>query len=171
MLAEKEKLRGCLIKLIVKTIEDRFAPATLWSAKPLKDGILVVTFPLLELAREIEQMCEIKLLGFFVHFAPWTADLDSSEKAFGELRWISGHRLPLLCQNRDTVVRILKPVGDLVYLNGQGDLFVNQLQIMKHLKLKAFRTHHVIPSQGYLNHSMKQKLKLEYAGNLHRDIT
>ncbi|KAJ0975866.1 hypothetical protein J5N97_017831 [Dioscorea zingiberensis] len=38
-----------------------------------------------------------------------------------------------------------------------------EFQIMKDLKVKAFRTHHVIPIQDYIIYSVKQKLKLEYA--------
>ncbi|KAJ0988077.1 hypothetical protein J5N97_006433 [Dioscorea zingiberensis] len=39
-----------------------------------------------------------------------------------------------------------------------------EFQIRKDLKVKAFRTYHVIPSQGYIIYSVKQKLKQEYAG-------
>lgn len=59
-----------------------------------------------------------------------------------------------------------------------------EFQMRKDLKVKAFRTYHVIPSQGYIIYSVKQKLKQEYAGlsgneiknlrlsgNLHCDIT
>ncbi|KNA23796.1 hypothetical protein SOVF_021280 [Spinacia oleracea] len=36
--------------------------------------------------------------------------------------------------------------------------------IRKDLKVKAFKTYHVIPSQGYLVYSVKQKLKQDYIG-------
>ncbi|XP_010925373.1 nuclear ribonuclease Z isoform X2 [Elaeis guineensis] len=39
-----------------------------------------------------------------------------------------------------------------------------EFQIRKDLKVKAFRTFHVLPSQGYIIYSIKQKLKQEYAG-------
>ncbi|XP_038985172.1 nuclear ribonuclease Z isoform X2 [Phoenix dactylifera] len=39
-----------------------------------------------------------------------------------------------------------------------------EFQIRKDLKVKAFKTYHVIPSQGYVIYSVKQKLKQEYAG-------
>ncbi|KAH7657418.1 ribonuclease Z protein [Dioscorea alata] len=39
-----------------------------------------------------------------------------------------------------------------------------EFQMRKDLKVKAFRTYHVIPSQGYIIYSVKQKLKQEYAG-------
>ncbi|KAI0496629.1 hypothetical protein KFK09_022950 [Dendrobium nobile] len=38
----------------------------------------------------------------------------------------------------------------------------DEFQIRKDLKVKAFRTYHVIPSQGYIIYSVKQKLKQEY---------
>lgn len=66
----------------------------------------------------------------------------------------------------------------------------DEFQIRKDLKVKAFRTYHVIPSQGYIIYSVKQKLKDEYItlsgneikelrlsgvevclGHLHNDIT
>ncbi|KAF3437778.1 hypothetical protein FNV43_RR20534 [Rhamnella rubrinervis] len=39
-----------------------------------------------------------------------------------------------------------------------------ELQIRRDLKVRAFKTYHVIPSQGYLVFSVKQKLKKEYIG-------
>ncbi|XP_074316361.1 tRNase Z TRZ1-like [Silene latifolia] len=39
-----------------------------------------------------------------------------------------------------------------------------EFYIRKDLKVKAFRTHHVIPSQGYVVYSFKQKLKPKYIG-------
>ncbi|KAJ0976398.1 hypothetical protein J5N97_018363 [Dioscorea zingiberensis] len=64
--------------------------------------------------------------------------------------------------------------GDLVHraIMDQSELKHNligldigeEFQIMKDVKVKAFRTRHVIPSQGYIIYSMKPKLKVEYAG-------
>ncbi|KAJ3669541.1 hypothetical protein LUZ60_011491 [Juncus effusus] len=39
-----------------------------------------------------------------------------------------------------------------------------EYQIRKDLKVKAFKTYHVIPSQGYLIYTVKQKLKQEFIG-------
>ncbi|RZB41919.1 tRNase Z TRZ1 isoform X1 [Glycine soja] len=39
-----------------------------------------------------------------------------------------------------------------------------EFYLRKDLKVKAFRTYHVIPSQGYILYSEKQKLKPEYVG-------
>ncbi|OVA09064.1 hypothetical protein BVC80_9097g149 [Macleaya cordata] len=39
-----------------------------------------------------------------------------------------------------------------------------ELQLRKDLKVRAFRTCHVIASQGYIVYSVKQKLKQEYVG-------
>ncbi|XP_042011828.1 nuclear ribonuclease Z-like isoform X2 [Salvia splendens] len=36
--------------------------------------------------------------------------------------------------------------------------------VRKDLKVRAFKTYHVIPSQGYIVYSVKQKLKQEYSG-------
>ncbi|XP_057517181.1 tRNase Z TRZ1 [Amaranthus tricolor] len=39
-----------------------------------------------------------------------------------------------------------------------------EFYLRKDLKVKAFKTYHVIPSQGYVVYSVKQKLKQEYIG-------
>ncbi|KAI5329973.1 hypothetical protein L3X38_029370 [Prunus dulcis] len=39
-----------------------------------------------------------------------------------------------------------------------------EVYLRKDLKVKAFKTYHVIPSQGYVVYSIKQKLKQEYVG-------
>lgn len=39
-----------------------------------------------------------------------------------------------------------------------------EFNIRRDLKVRAFRTYHVIPSQGYIVYSVKQKLKKEYIG-------
>ncbi|VFQ88971.1 unnamed protein product [Cuscuta campestris] len=39
-----------------------------------------------------------------------------------------------------------------------------EFSLSKELKVKAFRTYHVIPSQGYILYSIKEKLKQEYIG-------
>ncbi|PWA43043.1 tRNAse Z1 [Artemisia annua] len=39
-----------------------------------------------------------------------------------------------------------------------------EFYLRKDLKVKAFKTYHVIPSQGYVVYSVKQKLKPEYVG-------
>ncbi|XP_076942990.1 tRNase Z TRZ1-like [Bidens hawaiensis] len=42
--------------------------------------------------------------------------------------------------------------------------FGEEFYLRKDLKVKAFKTYHVIPSQGYVIYSVKQKLKPEYVG-------
>lgn len=39
-----------------------------------------------------------------------------------------------------------------------------EFQLRKDLKVKAFKTYHCIPSQGYIVYSVRQKLKQEYVG-------
>ncbi|KAF8642419.1 hypothetical protein HU200_067339 [Digitaria exilis] len=39
-----------------------------------------------------------------------------------------------------------------------------EYQLRRDLKVRAFRTYHVIPSQGYVIYSVKQKLKQEFIG-------
>lgn len=45
-----------------------------------------------------------------------------------------------------------------------------EYQIRKDLKVKAFKTYHAIPSQGYVIYTVKHKLKEEYTGLLGNDI-
>uniref|UniRef100_A0A7C9E5A8 Metallo-beta-lactamase domain-containing protein n=1 Tax=Opuntia streptacantha TaxID=393608 RepID=A0A7C9E5A8_OPUST len=45
-----------------------------------------------------------------------------------------------------------------------------EFYIRKDLKVKAFKTYHVIPSQGYVIYSVKQKLKPEYLGRSASEI-
>ncbi|XP_068650369.1 nuclear ribonuclease Z isoform X2 [Aristolochia californica] len=40
----------------------------------------------------------------------------------------------------------------------------DEFQLRKDLRVKAFRTYHVIPSQGYVIYSVRHKLKQEYVG-------
>ncbi|KAI3454633.1 hypothetical protein Pfo_011296 [Paulownia fortunei] len=42
--------------------------------------------------------------------------------------------------------------------------------LRRDLKVRAFRTYHVIPSQGYIIYSVRQKLKQEYVGLLGAEI-
>uniref|UniRef100_A0A2N9H419 Uncharacterized protein n=1 Tax=Fagus sylvatica TaxID=28930 RepID=A0A2N9H419_FAGSY len=39
-----------------------------------------------------------------------------------------------------------------------------EFHLRRDLKVRAFKTYHVIPSQGYVVYSIKQKLKQEYIG-------
>nr|GMD27682.1 nuclear ribonuclease Z-like [Ipomoea batatas] len=39
-----------------------------------------------------------------------------------------------------------------------------EICLRKDLKVRAFKTYHVIPSQGYIVYSIKHKLKQEYIG-------
>ncbi|KAK2999881.1 hypothetical protein RJ639_024128 [Escallonia herrerae] len=45
-----------------------------------------------------------------------------------------------------------------------------EFNFRKDLKVKAFRTYHVIPSQGYIVYSVRQKLKQEFVGLSGEDI-
>ncbi|XP_059303914.1 nuclear ribonuclease Z isoform X3 [Lycium ferocissimum] len=45
-----------------------------------------------------------------------------------------------------------------------------EFYLRKDLKVRAFKTYHVIPSQGYIVYSVKQKLKQEYVGLLGDEI-
>lgn len=45
-----------------------------------------------------------------------------------------------------------------------------EYQIRKDLIVRPFKTYHVIPSQGYIIYSVKQKLKKEYLGRAANDI-
>ncbi|KAK9995532.1 hypothetical protein SO802_020218 [Lithocarpus litseifolius] len=49
-------------------------------------------------------------------------------------------------------------------MRGWGEVNGEEFYLRKDLKVRAFKTYHVIPSQCYVVYSVKQKLKQEYIG-------
>ncbi|KAJ0964502.1 hypothetical protein J5N97_025640 [Dioscorea zingiberensis] len=62
--------------------------------------------------------------SFTVRCEPCPAATNATGKADGEVRWITATGLPIFCRRRDMIARMLKPVGDLVYLAKSGAFFV-----------------------------------------------
>ncbi|KAJ0967452.1 hypothetical protein J5N97_024369 [Dioscorea zingiberensis] len=97
-----------------------------WKVQPFEDDKvdrMLLHCPSEDLARKIENMKEIEFPGFIVQCTPCTAATNASRKADGELRWITVKGLPIFCQRRDTLARLLKPVGDLAYMAKGGAFY------------------------------------------------
>ncbi|KAJ0986918.1 hypothetical protein J5N97_005274 [Dioscorea zingiberensis] len=129
LVEEVWRLRRYLVVTVVKgfaglrpheKVKDEMAPLMApelkWEANPFEDDKedkILLRCLSEELARKIESMKELTFSGFTVHCDPCTAATNATGKADGELRWITAKGLPIYCQWRDTIARMLKPVGDL----------------------------------------------------------
>ncbi|KAJ0987046.1 hypothetical protein J5N97_005402 [Dioscorea zingiberensis] len=114
---------------VKKEMAAMMAPELNWKVQPFEDDKvdrMLLHCPSEDLARKIEQMKEIAFPGFTVQCAPCTAATNATGKADGELRWITAKGLPIFGQRRDTVARILKPVGDLAYMAKGGAFYAGQ---------------------------------------------
>ncbi|KAJ0967595.1 hypothetical protein J5N97_024512 [Dioscorea zingiberensis] len=102
------------------------APELNWEVQPFEDekeDKILLRCPSEELAKKIISRKDLTFQGFTVQCAPCTAATNATGKAEGELRWITAKGLPIYCQRRDTLARMLKPVGDLVYMGSGGAFF------------------------------------------------
>ncbi|KAJ0969632.1 hypothetical protein J5N97_022509 [Dioscorea zingiberensis] len=105
-----------------------------WAAKPFLDGRYMVACPTAEAARELEKGGVLHLPKFSLRFEPWTADLWETEKADGERRWVTIYHLPIFCWDRDSMALLLKPIGDLVYVNEQGAIAMEQIRAVVRIR-------------------------------------
>ncbi|KAJ0981122.1 hypothetical protein J5N97_009377 [Dioscorea zingiberensis] len=96
-----------------------------WATKPLRDGPYVVHCRGDAEAREMEHAGVIELPHFSLSFEPLTTDLWNPRRPKGEIRWLDIRQLPIFCWNRDTTARILKPIGDLVYVERKGGYYID----------------------------------------------
>ncbi|KAJ0980954.1 hypothetical protein J5N97_009209 [Dioscorea zingiberensis] len=100
------------------------APELEWESRPFYDDRILITCPTVALARKLENLGEIALQDFTIRCEPCKAATKATGIAEGELRWIIAKGLPIFCQRADMVARVLKPVGDLVYLAKESAYFV-----------------------------------------------
>ncbi|KAJ0967523.1 hypothetical protein J5N97_024440 [Dioscorea zingiberensis] len=99
-------------------------PELPWSSEPFEDDRILLHCPSVELARKLESMGELKFKTFSVRCHPCLAAANSTGTAEGELRWLNIKGLPVFGRRLDMIARMLKPVGDLVYLAKGGGLYV-----------------------------------------------
>ncbi|KAJ0968814.1 hypothetical protein J5N97_021691 [Dioscorea zingiberensis] len=140
MMKERSMLRRCLVVRVLsgmaghqkvrEVVAASFASELRWMVGPCDDGRILIHCPSEKLARKIVEQKEISFPTFTARFTPWSADEDSSEKADGEMLWISGKGLPLTCRGLDTMERLLKPVGDLVHLDIRGAFYAGHFRAL-----------------------------------------
>ncbi|KAJ0964875.1 hypothetical protein J5N97_026013 [Dioscorea zingiberensis] len=90
-----------------------------WASKSFRDGRYMVECPSVEITKQLEASGPMKLPEFTMSFETWTPDLWKPKKLV-DVRRVKVHRLSHFGWSRDSAVRMLKPVGDLVYVDGVG---------------------------------------------------
>ncbi|KAJ0961221.1 hypothetical protein J5N97_000815 [Dioscorea zingiberensis] len=105
-----------------------------WEVKELRDGRFITPFPTAELARQTEAEGPLKMLSFTLNFEPWTPDLWKKDRADGAIRWVIVKQLPMDCWSRDLVARLLKPTGDLVYMDGRSGEYGDDLRLLLRIR-------------------------------------
>ncbi|KAJ0981941.1 hypothetical protein J5N97_010196 [Dioscorea zingiberensis] len=117
-------------KKVMAEIAGLTAPELAWKVEPFEDGRFLIHCPSADIARNIESKGELSFPGFTVRCDPCPAATNSTGKAEGELRWIHAKGLPIFCRRRDMIARLLKPVGDLVYLAREGVFYAGHYKAM-----------------------------------------
>ncbi|KAJ0986235.1 hypothetical protein J5N97_004591 [Dioscorea zingiberensis] len=105
-----------------------------WEVKELRDGRFIAPFPTVALARQTEKKSPLKMLSFTLNFEPWTPDLWKKGRADGAIRWVIVKQLPMDCWSRDLVARLLKPSGDLVYVDGRSGEYGDDLRLLLRIR-------------------------------------
>ncbi|KAJ0968081.1 hypothetical protein J5N97_024998 [Dioscorea zingiberensis] len=62
--------------------------------------------------------------------APWTPDIWRCDGADGEIRWLEIRKMPTFCWNRDSAGKILKTIGDLIYVDVRGGMYVDDIRAL-----------------------------------------
>ncbi|KAJ0983162.1 hypothetical protein J5N97_011417 [Dioscorea zingiberensis] len=92
-----------------------------WSSEPFEDDRILLHCPSTELARKLENMCELKFKTFSICCHPCTATANSTGTAEGQLRWLNIKGLPVFGRRLDMIARLLKPTA-LVYTPRDGPI-------------------------------------------------
>ncbi|KAJ0975525.1 hypothetical protein J5N97_017490 [Dioscorea zingiberensis] len=85
-------------------------------------------------AREMEKSGELHFPTFTIKCNLWTADIWRIGPADGEIRWLDVRRLPTFCWNRDSAGRILKAIGDLLYVDRRGGSYVDDFRALVRIR-------------------------------------
>lgn len=65
---------------------------------------------------------------------PWTPEFKSHSLAAGNYQWIRISNLPMHCWNWDSIVSVLRPIGDLIYVQKREEASMKFLRMMARLK-------------------------------------
>ncbi|KAJ0963190.1 hypothetical protein J5N97_028312 [Dioscorea zingiberensis] len=130
MLQDKEELKSHTLITIKKIregfVDHRRLAAVLaeiedeawnWEMEEYSDRTFLVACPSPSKAPQMEAHREVELPEFTYCCSPWTPDHWLPGKAEGEARWVTIERLPIFCRSRETVSRMLKPIGELIHID------------------------------------------------------
>ncbi|KAJ0981272.1 hypothetical protein J5N97_009527 [Dioscorea zingiberensis] len=105
-----------------------------WPVKEFRDGRYLITCRSLAEAREMEKSGELHFPTFTMKCEPWTADIWKVGPADGEIRWLEVRRLPTFCWNRDSAGRVLKTIGDLMFVDRRGGCYVDDIRALVRIR-------------------------------------
>ncbi|KAH7657105.1 Zinc finger CCHC-type protein [Dioscorea alata] len=69
-----------------------------------------------------------------ISFSHWTPEFGSHAVAAGNYNWIRLSNLPLHCWNWDSIVAVLKPLGDLIFVRKSEDVSLEHMKALVRLK-------------------------------------
>lgn len=69
-----------------------------------------------------------------ISLSPWTPEFKSHSLAAGNYQWIKLSNLPLHYWNWDSIVSVLRPIGDLIYVQKREEASLKFLRVMARLK-------------------------------------
>ncbi|KAJ0967320.1 hypothetical protein J5N97_024237 [Dioscorea zingiberensis] len=91
-----------------------------WTVQSFRDGRFMVCCPSPERARWLEAMGTIMVPDFSFQCHLWSPDFWNPGQADGVTRWVTIQRLPRFCWKRDSMTRLLKPIGEVIYIDKKG---------------------------------------------------
>ncbi|KAJ0981187.1 hypothetical protein J5N97_009442 [Dioscorea zingiberensis] len=109
-----------------------------WPVKEFREGRLMITCKSPMEAREIEKSGELHFPAFSIKCEPWSADIWKVGPADGEIRRLEIRRLPTFCWNRNSAGKVLKGVGDLLYVDRRGGYHVDDTRAL--VRVRGGRT-------------------------------
>ncbi|KAJ0986220.1 hypothetical protein J5N97_004576 [Dioscorea zingiberensis] len=99
-----------------------------WETTELKDGRFLTLCPSQDTVSNLANQNVIETQQCSLCCSPWTPDLWRPLEADGETRWVSLQQLPHFCRHRESVSRILKPLGELIHVDGRGNRYTDDVR-------------------------------------------
>ncbi|KAJ0989858.1 hypothetical protein J5N97_008214 [Dioscorea zingiberensis] len=137
---------------IEELLGKRVDPHWKWEARPLKDDRYIIECPSASTTRKIKKEGQMTSLEFTLTFTPWMTDLYRPEKAEGALRWVIVQDLPMCFWDRDSIVTMLKPAGDLVQIGKRGCEPTEDIRVLLRVRKPRLLPSAIHCSVGTLQH-------------------